>query len=770
MANGDVLRISTGQMDWSGGVNSDKTPTIQGPGNPNGLGAAQLAWLNNGTVRGGGIAPRRGWRRLLEMPVTALHQVSYMYKPDDGFPYIVTLVGGRLYRVRVDVDNSVEDISGSLTMPLEPLAFMVQGENFLIVQAGDYLTLPLFWDGATLRRSNGPSVSYGVLSAPFNAPAIGSIIAITLTTPYSGVAGQIFQIDGNQYQQVDPDSIATIQNDWGSFAGTIRPTPGTVIPAGTQFFSHLAAPPTGLVLTTLVDYITPDYGASIVGVPVLIAASNTGFAYFLSPDPAVQYVQRIVSTSYPPLGANQIYVINLDDAAGNAHAAGETLISIPELPAAGPMDYYMGRVWLANGREYIAGDIVGGPSGTAEFGYRDSILRTNENTYISLGGTFVVPDVAGNIRALKHPITLDTALGEGQLYVFTSERVYSVNVVPTRAAWKALSEPIQRVAQINFGTPADRSVVGVNGDLFFRALDGVRSMTQAVRYFEQWGNIPISVEENRVIDVEDRSMLRFASSILFDNRVLLSCLPQQSDIGVVFKGLMPLNFDTISTLAEKLPPAWEGVNEGLDILQVLTGDFGGLVRAFAFVRSSTGKLELWELTLGDQEDTNLTGDSRIQWALETPAFTWAKPFDLKELDTLELWIDRLFGTVEFIVEFRPDQHPCWEYWFAWQACAPRNNCELIGAPLLCPYPTQTFRQQYRAMMVLPKPPTTCEIQNARPINIGYQFQFRIFVKGFARIRGIMVHAYPRMKAPYERIVCADSDPSNTPMPMRTIGS
>lgn len=72
-------------------------------------------------------------------------------------------------------------------------------------------------------------------------------------------------------------------------------------------------------------------------------------------------------------------------------------------------------------------------------------------------------------------------------------------------------------------------------------------------------------------------------------------------------------------------------------------------------------------------------------------------------------------------------------------------------------------------MILPKPPTTCEIQNARPINIGYQFQFRILIRGYCRVRGILAHALPRMKAPYEKIVCADGDPSSTPIPMRTIG-
>lgn len=761
MANGDTLRKTTGQLDFSGGIDSDKTPTISGLGNPNGLRGNQLAFLNNGTVRGGGISPRAGWKRLLEMPVTALFQCAYMYRTD-GFPYIVALIRGRLYRIRVDLNNQVDDISGSLTMPAdEPLGFMVQGEEFLVVQAGDYKTLPLFWDGSTLRRSLGQNTTQGIVAANFVVPAVGQSVLVTLTAPFVGTNNSTVQIGGKNYTAITHgNSIITAKNLISNGSAGTYPV-GFTVPAGTQFY-RFGGP---AYFVSVNEFVVPAVGATVD----ITTSPTLAITALFGPNPAGADWFEVTALGLPEPGVNQVYLVNIDDTPGNIIAAGTELGAFPELPAAGPMDYYMGRIWLANGREYIAGDIVGGPSGSQAYQLRDSILKTEENTYISLGGTFTVPDLAGNIRALKHPVTLDTALGEGQLFVFTSERVYSVNVVPTRAAWKTLSEPIQRVAQINFGSPGDRSVVGVNGDLFFRSLDGVRSMTQAIRYFEQWGNISISVEEERVVEAENREFLKYSSSILFNNRVLFTCLPQQTDIGVIFKGLMPISFDTISTLAQKLPPAWEGVNEGLDILHVLNGDFGGLVRSFAFVRSATGKLELWELTLAEKEDTNLSGDARIQWVVETPAFTWGAPFELKELDTLELWIDRLFGTVDFYVDFRPDQHPCWEFWHAWQVCAPRNDCEDVGRITPCDYPTQTYRQQYRATMILPKPPTTCEVQNARPINIGYQFQFRIRIRGYCRIRGILAHALPRMKAPYEKIVCADGDPSSTPIPMRTIG-
>jgi hypothetical protein len=277
------------------------------------------------------------------------------------------------------------------------------------------------------------------------------------------------------------------------------------------------------------------------------------------------------------------------------------------------------------------------------------------------------------------------------------------------------------------------------------------------------------VEENRAIDLNNRELLRFGSGILFDNRILQTCLPEVSDVGVIHKGLMPLNFDVVSTLAQKLPPAWEGLNEGLDILRVLEGDFGGRQRAFALVRASSGEIEVWELTALEIDDTNIYGPARITWAFETPSFTWDSPFSLKQLDALELWIDKLAGTVEFLVEFRPDQHPCWEYWFKWQICNPRNECELPNVTLPCNYPGTTFRQSYRANMILPIPPSLCQEQNARPLNIGYGFQFRITVHGFCRVRGILVHALKRQKAPFERIVCGDQNPSTAPIPMRTIG-
>lgn len=597
-SNGSV-RIVDGQLDWSGGIDSGRVPTIVSEGFDTGLKRNQLAWLTNATVRGGGIRQRTGWKPILrDVKWPGVFQGAYMYETGFGDPYIVTSIGGTLYRIRVDTDNSVDNLTaafaGTAMPPGEPETFFVQGEQFLIVQAGDLKTLPLFWDGAILRRSKG----------------------------FLGV--------GN---------------------------------------------------------------------------------------------------------------------AGN------------ELPAAASMDYYMGRIWYAFGRQYAGGDIVGSKvSGTPAYNFRDSILKNTENPVSLAGDAFIVPTNAGNIRCLRHSANLNTALGQGQLYVFTRKQIYATDVPPTRADWAKLAEPLQRVAQIDFGAVGDRCVVPVNGDLFYQSIDGIRSLALAIRYFDQWGNVPLSNPEERLIQFNDRALLRFASGMNFDNRLWQTAVPFQTEKGVAHQAVIPLDFDILSTLAERPPPAWEGMYEGLYILQLLNGDFGGLQRAFAFVVSKlTGNIDLWEMTTQDRFDSQVNGNGdRVSWFLETPAYTWGDPFLLKKLDGLELWFDKMLGTVQFMVEYRVDQNPCWIQWHSWKQCVAKD-CREDPEAVSCPeYPVQPYCEGYRATVSLPSPPQICEPNNARPSTWGYQFQIRVTIKGWCRLRGLRVYAMPKTKASYENMVCASS--------------
>jgi hypothetical protein len=437
-----------------------------------------------------------------------------------------------------------------------------------------------------------------------------------------------------------------------------------------------------------------------------------------------------------------------------------TYPNINEIPAALAMEYYAGRLWYSQGRILTAGDIVGNQtSGTANYNFRDSVFKVTENPLATGGDGFTVPSQAGNIRALKYIGQIDTSLGQGPLYVFTRKQIYSFEPPINRTAWIAANnntQPFMKVANINNGAVGERGIIRVNGDLYFQQiLPAINSFLAATRYFGQPGNVPISRNVNRVMDFQNRAIMRFNSGVEFDNRGLNGVLPKQLPQGVVTQGIIPLNFDSISSLEEREAPCFEGLWEGLDTLQHFTGDFGGLPRAFSVaVNRQDQTIDVWELS--DSLDFE-NGDNRIEWYAEFPAYTWSTAgweLELKELMGGELWIDRVQGTVDIKVEYRPDADPCWHLWFATQFCAARNCAEDINTPVCYPV-SPNYRKGYSFPITLPKPThPKCRPQKAsRPADIGMMFQPKVSIKGACRIRGLLLKGAVRERGTWEGLKC-----------------
>lgn len=585
------VRITDGAFSFRYGVDSSIVPTIRSAANPDGLPRNGLSWLVNGTVRSGGINTRTGYQPLAVVhPGGQLYQGGFMYEPLNANPYLILSIGGRLYQIRVDTDNSVVDITGGFANPpTNPISYFAQGDQFLVIQAGDFVTLPLFWDGSTLSRSNG--------------------ITGNLTNP-----------------------------------------------------------------------------------------------------------------------------------------------NINQIPAAGPMVYYMQRLWYAQGRHYSAGDIIGGPSGTAPYQLRDSILSVTENPLVIGGDGFAVPTNAGNIRALAFPITLDASLGQGPLFVFTPKTIYAQSVPISRTAWIAAdanNQPLQQVVMNGSGAVGDRCVVSLNGDLYYQdRLPSINSFNMSLRYFGQFGNRPISNNMLRALQFNDRALMRTASGFAFQNRLYQSILPYQTDVGVAFRQLAVLDLDPISTLKQQELPAWEGAQQSVPILQGFEGDFGGLHRAFIVMRSDLdGSIQVWEITDADRSED---GDKRTTMRIEFPSFDWSEKgsslMDMKELDEARLWIDKIFGTVDFTLTYKVDQDPCEYPWFSWQECVARNTCEV--ADVTDCYPPVTFREGFVIPRSVPKPKPVCGPTSKRLTTWGFQFQPILTIKGWCRIRGIELDAITREKPPW----------------------
>lgn len=602
---GHTTVIADGSQDFSGGVNSLAVTTVQSEKTPNGLQRNQLAWAQNCTVRDGGISPRAAYQYLGQIHNFAgLFQGWFMYVPFSGDPYLIVAISGQIYQVTCTTPPQVTNLSAAFGLTMPPTLdyfFFVQGEEYLVIQAGDLVTLPLFWNGTTLRRSLG------------------------ITNP-----------------------------------GVAPGTPG-----------------------------------------------------------------------------------------------------INEIPAAGPMDYYEGRLWYSQGRQRSAGDIAGGPSGAGTPGNRGSILEVTECPLVVGGDGFTLPTQSGNARVLTHNANINTQLGQGQLITGTRKTVTALVVPVSRTDWIATTttnQPEEYVIQLVNGPVNDRSVVKINGDLYFVSLEpAIRSLFATVRNWSQPGNISISAQIQRLLQFNNRALLRFTSGVFWDNRLLMCQLPKQGPQGVTCEAVAPLDFLPISTLGGQLQAVWEGVREGPNILQFASGDFGGLERAFACVVSSLdGAIELWELTQNGLFDINRNGESRITWVFETPAFTHGNEDELKKLRTLELGIDRVFGEVVVKVEYRPDNDTCWHFWHEFKICSARNASEFsitsVGEPSV--YPLPQFGPCYRSSIMLPEPPVSCSpCGNNRPSNIAFQQQLRLTIKGSARIRRIVLWSEMIENALYDGLIC-----------------
>lgn len=652
--------------------------------------------MDNCTVRDGGITCRSGFHRIMQVHNSAgFFQGKFMYEPQSADPYEVMSISGHIYLVNIDA-HVVIDLTAAFPANVPQFnpggdvqAFFVQAEQFLVIQAGDSTTLPFIWDGTTLRRSIGTTdIVAGQPAATYGlTPTDTWVVPPLASTTTLNLPTQYPGIVGN---------IGVYQVNAGS------------LPVGTfQVTAFTAIAPFTLTLKT--------NATNAIGKKILAGFAAT---FTVGPVPS------------PP--------------------------NTSELPAAGAMDYFMGRLWYAQGRQVSAGDIVRGPSGTLAYDFTDSVLKVTENPMVLGGDGFTIPSSDGNvIRAIKHSANIDAALGQGRLFVGTRKAIYAMNVPVTRDEWIAAgnnNQPLMTPVQLANGWVNDRSVVAVNGDLFYQSLEpGIRSLNQSTRFFGQWGNIPISANENRILQYNNRALLRYSSGIYFDNRLLQTQLPVSTAQGVISRALVPMDFLPISSFNKQKEPTWEGMYEGLDIFQLNTGDFGGRERAFATVRSQLdSSIELWEITTGTRFDTIQGEEHRTVWVMEFPAFTWGDETILKRLEGAEIWVDRIYGVVQFTLEYRPDGQACWINWHNWKICNTKNTDESVQNPIS--YPVQPCLEGYRSTMTLPKPPSDI-CSTGRPSDLGYQFQPRLVIKGFARIRGLYLHATKVGRQLYANITC-----------------
>jgi len=461
-----------------------------------------------------------------------------------------------------------------------------------------------------------------------------------------------------------------------------------------------------------------------------------------------QYEVTDFSTTTPSTSSQTVLLQNLNDGRlghifNGVGTSATTITTIQELPPGRMLAYGQGRVWesLPNGISFVAGDIVGGSSGSPAYNGRDAVLKMVENSYLAGGGSFSVPSNLGLISSMQFTSQLDASLGQGALMVGTPGGIFSVNTPADRTTWQSLTYPILSESLIGFGSISQNSTIIVNGDMLFRSVDGIRSLLMARRDFWSWGNAPISFEVSRVINADNPALLPSVCAIQFDNRMLMTSGPIQSGLGVYCTGIIALNFDPVSSLAGKEASVYDGLWTGLNILKIIEGMFNGVHRCFAFtVSQDQTQIQLVEILKTGHLDN---GSNPITWVGELPVVLnnskQKQIFELSQIEDAEIYISDVQPgeTVDAKIEYQPDMSVNWYPWIQFS------------------YTNKTDNVIQGDRIGLGKPPSNnFESSNSSNASVGRWFQVRMTIRGHCVFFGLKITGSLQPQTQYARVISA----------------
>ena len=311
-----------------------------------------------------------------------------------------------------------------------------------------------------------------------------------------------------------------------------------------------------------------------------------------------------------------------------------------EVPVGTMMAYGMGRICVVvNKRDVAFGDLYGSHDLPDP---ADSLILFTERNFLSEGFDAAIPFQQGIATGIVFFPQLDTSTGNGQLLVFAERGAASFHLSLPRDFWKTSS--FQILALLTTGLRGHRSIAVVNEDLWFRSDDGVRSFRQARSEASGWAHIPLSTNVRQYMENDSQWMLKYASSIYFDNRIMTTVTPVPNQGRPHHNGMVVVDFDVVSSFGNAIKPCWDGhwkFPSDIKVLQMLTGQFNGVTRAFAFCLDENNENQLFEIS---KKEVNDWDEQRIEWEFVTRSMDFSRiskessPFNEVELYDGDIWL------------------------------------------------------------------------------------------------------------------------------------
>lgn len=407
------------------------------------------------------------------------------------------------------------------------------------------------------------------------------------------------------------------------------------------------------------------------------------------------------------------------------------------IPVGSIVAYGNGRLWVANNNNLFAGDLVGS-SLNAE-------IKFTETIYISGGGSFYFNE---NITGLVFLPGQDNSVGQGDLIVFTQNAIYAIKATNyDRTTWQA-TPGMQRKIFIGRGSENQESIIVTDKDLYFRSLEGIRSLSQTLNA-RGVVSLSDSLEATRVLAYDTERWLTYAPGALFDSRYLLGGAPKIQRItdangnytgrfNIVFSKIVSKDFNAGSVLNVSVP-VFDGEWNGLQICKIVEGTFDGARRCFAITCDPDGKNCLYEITLADYTDEIKPSRNAgvvttpIKCSVETKRFSFGTPFDIKTLMRADVGFTDVYGDVIWNLKYSPDFV---NLFYSIQEKTIPNEQE---TPVLTTQSPPDLYYGFRTIRTV-KPESVCVDPTSRLSNFGYMFQGKLYWEGQAKLALFRLHA------------------------------
>lgn len=371
----------------------------------------------------------------------------------------------------------------------------------------------------------------------------------------------------------------------------------------------------------------------------------------------------------------------------------------------------------ANGKMYfLAGDILkpDNPS---------NIFNLTENMYLNEGYAMSLPNEMGYINGMQFLRNAETGTGLGSLIVMAKHGMSAFAVNTPRADWK--NTDIGQVLFLEHGTISPWSIGTINGNVFYRSLDGFRTVAHSSAQGTDVGlsNVPMSGEVQGIIDKDEPACVPFVSAAAADNRIYLTARGYMTAKGARFGSLLVADAAVTRSLAGVDGPIWNGEWKSHPLCGICSALQNELPTLYGVVEYGD---ELWLCSMAERAPEPTL--SRIY----TRAMVFSGLKQEKTLKTVELHVSDVTMDTEFAVYYRP-------YGFSLWALAGRRVMKVSGS------------RPGSGIIFFGISTKACDPTTSRRLTSGRAFEFCIEWEGNAKVHAFMVSA--SQDVPAEHVGC-----------------